>query len=81
MYFRVTVKPVALYFTNVTRVYFKSGQYNTSFNVTAELSLLLGISIFMHPILVAMKIGLSAAFTPFCAIVLNSENHSLFRDM
>ena len=79
--FRVTVKLAASHFANETRVYPKSGQYNMLFNITAVLSLLLGISIFICPILVAMKIVLSTALTPFGAIVLKSENHSLFRDI
>ena len=52
-----------------------------SFNITVVLSLPLGMSIFIHPTLVAMKNVLSAAFTPFGAIVLNSENCSLFGDI
>ena len=78
---RVTVKPAVSHLANKTNVLPKSGQYNMSFNITVVLSLPLGMSIFMRLTPVAMKIVLSAAFTLFSVIVLNSEIRSLFGDM
>ena len=60
-------------------VYLKSRQYSMSFNVTAVLSLPLGMSTLLHPTLVAMKIILLAAFTALSLIDLKSVDPSVRR--